>query len=267
MPYRRPAIALPSGCSLVAGRDRQPTERATAEHHHPEGQLIGSIRGLLSIGAANDVWVMPACQAVWMPPHQPHWVRSHGPFDAWTVYGAESACGPLPSEPRIILFSGLLREAVLRAATWPNGPTSAAAQRVASVILDEIGSAAIEPFRLPLPKDVRVQKVTKALLENPADDRDLTAWASIAAVSERTLSRRFVSETGLSFKAWRQRARLVRALEMLAEGHPVPAIGLALGFATASAFLALFRRVSGTSPAAYRELIRARFESGLHVSI
>jgi AraC-like DNA-binding protein len=76
-------------------------------------------------------------------------------------------------------------------------------------------------------------------------------------VSSRTLSRRFVQETGFSFTAWRQRARLLRSLELLAADQAVNAIALDLGYATASAFIGLFRRVFGETPAAYRQRLAA----------
>jgi AraC-like DNA-binding protein len=95
-------------------------------------------------------------------------------------------------------------------------------------------------------------RIARALIADPADARDLEAWARWAAVSSRTLSRRFVSETGFSFTAWRQRARLMRSLEMLAAGAPVTNIALDLGYSTASAFIGLFRRTFGETPAAYR---------------
>ncbi|WP_441256827.1 helix-turn-helix domain-containing protein [Bradyrhizobium sp. 482_C4_N1_1] len=58
-------------------------------------------------------------------------------------------------------------------------------------------------------------------------------------------------ETGFSFTEWRQRVRLMRALEMLADEIPVTTIALDLGYETVSAFIALFRRTFGTTPARY----------------
>jgi len=62
-----------------------------------------------------------------------------------------------------------------------------------------------------------------------------------------------VRETGFTFSAWRQRARLLRALEMLAESVPVTTIALELGYSTPSTFISLFKRSFGVTPAAYRQ--------------
>jgi AraC-like DNA-binding protein len=245
-------VNSPEGPVVVAAEGNQESELAHGAHHHARGQLFGSLRGLLSVGVEHGVWVVPAIHAVWLPPHHAHSGRSHGPFHGWSVYVAEPACADLPQRPCAIRTSGLLREAVLRACTWPLGPLESANKHVAAVILDEIRSLPVEALGLPFPSDPRLQRVARALIADPADERDLERWADWAAVSARTLSRRFVQETGFNFTAWRQRARMMRSLEMLAAGAPVTTVALDLGYSTASAFISLFRRTFGETPSAYR---------------
>lgn len=246
-------IDAPGGPLVIALAGTQDGERMTEPHQHARGQLFGSLRGLISVKVQDAVWVVPAIHAVWLPPHHLHAAQSHGPFHGWSVYVEPAACQGLPARPCTLRTSGLLREAVLRAAEWPLGPLDASQSRVAGVILDEIRSLPVEPLGLPLPKDARLQRIARALIADPADGRDLEAWARWAALSSRTLSRRFVEETGFNFTAWRQRARLMRSLEMLAANVPVNSIALDLGYATASAFITLFKRSFGETPAAYRQ--------------
>ena len=248
-------INLAGGPVLFAAEGRHEDELAAEPHQHARGQLFGSMRGLLSVGVQEGVWLVPAIHAVWLPPRQIHSGRTHGPFHGWSVYVAESACGDLPQQPCTIRLSGLLREAVLRAAHWPasaSEPLGGAQAHVANVILDEIRTLPVEPLGLPLPKDPRLQRVARALIADPADDRDLERWADFAAVSTRTLTRRFVAETGFNFTEWRQRARMMRSLEMLAAGAAVTTVALDLGYSTASAFINLFRRTFGETPATYK---------------
>jgi AraC-like DNA-binding protein len=248
-----PAVLdCPDGPLVIVVAGSQETERASPVHRHARGQLMGSLRGLLSVGVDDGIWIVPAIHAVWLPPQHAHSVRSHGPFSGWSAYVAEAACAGLPARPCTIRVSGLLREAVLRAAQWPLEALDAPRERVARVIVDEIGQLPQEPFGLPLPRDPRLQRVARALIDDPADLRDLAGWAQWAAVSSRTLTRRFAAETGFAFAAWRQRARLMRALEMLAADKPVTTVAFDLGYASASAFISLFRREFGATPAAYR---------------
>lgn len=240
------------GPSVIVVAGAQDGELLLEAHSHARGQLFASMRGLLTIGVESGVWVVPAIHAVWLPPHHLHSGSSHGPFEGWSAYVAEEACHDLPDQPCALRISGLLREAVLRAAQWPLGALDASQSRIAQIVLDEIRTLPSEPLGLPLPGDPRLLRIARALIEDPADPRDLDAWAAFGAVSARTLSRRFVSETGFSFTVWRQRARLMRSLEMLAAGAPVTTVALDLGYSTASAFIALFRRTFGETPAAYR---------------
>ncbi|WP_323122713.1 AraC family transcriptional regulator [Burkholderia alba] len=241
------------GPVVHAVRIAGPDIRVTRAHRHARGQLFGALAGLLSIGAACGEWVVPATHAVWIPPDVPHSMRSHGPFSGWAVYVTPGACAALPAEPCALAMPALLRAAVERAASWPGGTLDAAQDRVAAVILDEIAAAPREPLGLPLPHDPRLRRIARALADHPADNRTLDAWAQWAAIAPRTLTRRFVAETGFSFTAWRQRARLLRALEMLAAGLPVTRIALDLGYDNVSAFIAMFRRQLGATPARYRD--------------
>ncbi|MGN7919518.1 AraC family transcriptional regulator [Lysobacter antibioticus] len=247
--------------------------RDTAAHRHARGQLFGAHRGLLTVGTAQGRWVVPATDAVWVPPQAEHSLRSHGAaFSGWSVYVAESACAALPAQACALRVSGLLREAVARAAQWPgDAPLGPAQARLAQVLLDEIalGEPALSgfaldgpalsrpadpaqrPIGLPMPTDPHLLRVAQALADDPADPRGLAEWAAFAHLSERSLSRRFAAQTGQSLLQWRQRARLMRALERLAAGDAVTAIALDLGYDSVSAFIAMFRRSLGATPTAY----------------
>ena len=225
--------------------------RTTAPHRHARGQLFGAISGLLSVGTEHSQWVVPATHAVWIPPDLAHSVQSHGPFSGWSVYVAASACSTLPDKPCTLAMSVLLRAAISRAATWGDGSLDDTQMRIAGVIIDEIRSLPREQFGLPMPRDARLIRIACALAENLADNRRLEEWAQWAAIAPRTLSRRFIVETGFSFTEWRQRARLMRALEMLAAGDAVTRVAIDLGYDNVSAFIAMFRRALGVTPARY----------------
>lgn len=222
--------------------------RETSHHHHARGQLLGAEHGLLTVNAGHCRWVVPATHAAWIPPAIPHGLCSHGPYSGWSVYIAASVCNELPDKPCILSITGLLREAITRAATWEGDVLTASQERLAGVILDEIPSLPLANLGLAMPQDARLLRIARALSERPDDGRRL-AWVGI---SPRTLTRRFSAETGFSFTEWRQRVRLLRALELLAAGQPVTTISLDLGYDNVCAFFALFRRVFGTTPGRYK---------------
>lgn len=232
-------------------RGAQDEVRVTAAHRHAHGQLFGADTGLVTVGARHGQWVVPATHAVWVPPHEEHSMRSHGPFSGWSLYICESACAALPAALRTIKTSALLRAAVDRASSWADAPLDDAQTRLATVMLDEIAATDDEGLGLPMPRDARLLRVARQLATTPGDQRSLDEWAVVAAVSSRTLSRRFVEETGFTFSQWRQRARLMRAVELLAAEHAVTAIALDLGYEDVSAFIAAFRRMFGVTPARF----------------
>ena len=114
-----------------------------------------------------------------------------------------------------------------------------------------LASLSAAQLSLPLPQDARAKRVCEALLDSPAEDRSLAEWGRAVGASSRTLARLFVRETGMSYGVWVQRMRLSLAVERLALGESVTRIALELGYATPSAFSAMFRRVLGTSPHRY----------------
>jgi len=78
----------------------------------------------------------------------------------------------------------------------------------------------------PTPTDGRASKVAAALIDNPADPRNLDQWGRRVGASGRTLARAFANETGISFARWRTSVRLRAALPHLAAGDSE---GLAAG--------------------------------------
>ena len=89
----------------------------------------------------------------------------------------------------------------------------------------------------------------------PDDDSTLSDWAQHLGVNVKTIQRLFTSQTGMSFGRWRQQARLLRALELLAQGEKVIDIALALGYESPSAFTTMFRKQFGQTPSQFFEAV------------
>ncbi|HUE68575.1 MAG TPA: helix-turn-helix domain-containing protein [Candidatus Acidoferrum sp.] len=92
-------------------------------------------------------------------------------------------------------------------------------------------------------------------------DRPLTLadLAAHARCSERTLTRRFRDETGLSPKHWLRQLRLERARELLeTTALPIEHVAAQAGFPGAAALRARFAGDLDTTPTAYRRTFRGR---------
>ena len=101
---------------------------------------------------------------------------------------------------------------------------------------------------LPLPLDARLRTIYRSLQAHPEQQTTLAQWSEKFAVAEKTLSRLFVRDTGLTFRAWRQRLRLLGALTPLEKGERVTDVALACGYDSTSAFIAAFRQQFGETP-------------------
>ena len=120
-----------------------------------------------------------------------------------------------------------------------------------TLILDEIAALPTVALDLPLPRDARLGRICRALSAEPGATHTLSDWGREAGASPRTLARLFVKETGLTFAAWRQQARLLAATAMLGAGEPITRIALDLGYESPSAFTAMFKRALGAPPSHY----------------
>ena len=119
------------------------------------------------------------------------------------------------------------------------------------LILDELRALPVLPLHLQMPSDPRLMTICELLQRQPDDASTMTDWAERLAVDVKTIQRLFVKETGMTFGQWRQQARLLRALELLATGVKVIDVALALGYDSPSAFATMFRKQFGQTPSQF----------------
>ncbi len=221
-------------------------------HSHERAQLVFAAHGAMLVSTSAGSWAVPPQRAVWMPAGVTHEIRMVGAVAMRTLYIRQDAAARLPAGVRVLAVSPLLRELILRACALPiaydeDGP----AGRIMAMILDEIAALPTVALDLPLPRDARLGRICRALSAELGATRTLSDWGRDAGASPRTLARLFVKETGLTFAAWRQQARLLAATAMLAAGEPITRIALELGYESPSAFTAMFKRALGAPPSHY----------------
>ncbi len=224
----------------------------TEWHSHPRAQLLYGVSGVMTVNTEVGIWILPPERAVWVPEEIEHKVDTASGVHIRSLFVTADAARNMPKECCVLTVPTLLRELILVAVDLPklydaDGPDG----RLMEVILDQLHGLEPTPLYLPIPTDPRLRRITDVLAKNPGDKRRLQDWARTAGASARTLARLFVKETGLTFGAWRQQGRLLKALEWLAENRPVTLIALDLGYESPSAFIAMFRRAFGVPPGHY----------------
>ncbi len=228
------------------------SQRPYAMHKHHRGQLLCIDEGLIQVNTEEGTWLLPPYRAGWIPPEAMHSVSFHGSLKGWSLLFSPFSCHQLPSSPCVVEMNEVLNVLSDRVVSWSKtNDLSPEQSRILGVILDEIGRAPQENLYFPLPKDPRLQKIAQSMLDEPGNTKSVEHWASVGAISSRTLRRLVRSEFMMSFSMWRQQILLIHALEMLARGISVGDVSFALGYSTPSNFIAMFRKVYGESPARY----------------
>jgi transcriptional regulator GlxA family with amidase domain len=109
----------------------------------------------------------------------------------------------------------------------------------------------------PAPEGSSLQPLLHWMEDHLQRPHTLQSLAKKAALSERTLSRRFREQTGTTPLQWLLRARVRRAQHLLeTTGQSVEAVAEKVGFGSATTFREHFQRFVTTSPLAYRRAFR-----------
>lgn len=226
---------------------------AVHPHSHPRGQLLWAMRGVLRVVSGASVWIVPPSHAVWIPGDMPHHVVTESEADTRNLY-VDPSCPVRQGRGgcSVLLLTPLMRALILRmGAETGAAPYDARRLRLCAVVLDEIEALQDAPLTLPGGRDPRLVRLAGHLGQAPGDPRPLTELAAIAGASPRTLERLFRAETGLTFRQWRSRLRLLSAIERLARGESSTAIAWSLGYSSPSAFVAAFRQQFGSPPQSF----------------
>ncbi|MDH0865040.1 helix-turn-helix transcriptional regulator [Mitsuaria sp. GD03876] len=224
----------------------------TPWHSHPRGQLLYAIEGVMLVDSAAGFWVIPPNRALWLPAGVRHSVRMSGTVRMRTAFIDAARIEGLPERTCVLNVSPLLRELMVAAVRVPiDHAASGRDGALMTLLVHEIRGASTLPLHLPMPTDPRLLAICEALAGKPSDPATAQDWAARLGVAAKTVHRLFQKETGMSFAQWREQARLLYALRRIAEGSRVIDIALDCGYASQSAFAAMFRRHFGAPPSSF----------------
>lgn len=215
------------------------------EHSHPTHELLCNERGASTATVGNRVWSITPSLGLWLPAGTLHSGHA-GPGTVYRTAQFRIHVGSrLPERITSISITPLLR-LLLDRLVEPGLPDDSR-ELTEAVIVDVLEPAATALF-VTVPSNPLLQPIVDALDADPADPRTLDAWAEEAGVSARTITRAFESGTGLGFVHWRAAVRAQRAVRLLADGLYVDEAARLVGYSSASAFVAAFRRTTGLTP-------------------
>jgi len=226
-------------------------EAEVPSHQHRQGQLVLALHGAVTCSAANRLWIVPPGSGIWIPGNVPH--SNQVTANARLSYlFVEPGAAALPEQCCILSVSPMLREMILRLADVPGSyAPDDHVGRLVRVLLDELTLMPKEGLELPVSSHPKIAAIAAALTAEPSDRRTLGEWAAHVAMSERSLKRLMVLETGLTFGRWLRQLHLVIALRELAGGASVQRVSSNLGYESATAFIVMFKKALGITPMRY----------------
>jgi AraC-like DNA-binding protein len=263
MPGERPPPLRNDSAELPAGVLSRSYPRGTriGLHVHPEAQLLFAAKGIMQVTTPKGRWFVPPERAVWLPPRMEHAVDVLADIEMRSLLVARERFEAHPDAHRltrefVVVVGPLLRQAILGSFDQRAHPRLRGL--LADVALFQLAEAEDPGTFIPLPLEPRARSVAELVLADPASGLDLSELSRMAGASTRTITRLFPAETGLTFKAWRQRARIMVALQELGQpGVTIKQVAAKLGFSSAAAFSFAFRQVINVSPS---ELASSRIE-------
>lgn len=166
---------------------------------------------------------------------------------------------PMPRLDACVFAPSPLARELIRAAQewgpgWDQRDDVGGALFTAVALMCHRWMEAPRPFHLPGAQSPELERALAATLDHLGDGASLEVAAAAAGISPRTLARRFQAETRSSFRDFLRTARVLRAMELLAEpGARVGDVARAVGFTSATAFTRAFHALAGEGPRAHRD--------------
>lgn len=230
-----------------------PDGHTIPQHSHERDQLLYAARGIMRLRTDEQAWIVPPDRAVYIPARLEHSVTMRGEVEMRTLYIRPNTTPDPAHGIRVLTITNLLRALILALGDEPLDYDEAGRGGAIARLLEiEIAGAGDSPLYFPLPRDPRLQRLCAAILDDPADRRNLDAWSQKVGASPRTLARLFERDCAMGFNAWRQRVRFYSALEALSDGAAIERVAHAHGYRSVSAFSAAFRKVMGVPPSKVR---------------
>jgi len=230
---------------------------ASGWHAHRKHQVLYASSGAMQLEVGSDQWLLPPQRAALIASGVSHRVTARGPISLRTVYlRPEVLEGRRVPPCSVFAVTALAREMLLHAMRWGPGH---APDGTSERFFAALGSLSVEwamdplPVRLPAARSPELGRAMAWVLKNLDCPLGLAEVARAAAVSPRTLNRRFEREAGMGLRRFVTQARLMKALELLsAPGARVRQTAHAVGFASEAAFTRAFQHLFGERPTDYR---------------
>ena len=238
--------------------EKQPFWR-NPTHFHDCDQLSVVVRGGARVFIGNRFISLYPGFGVVIPNGVIHHVETTDDTTLLTAY-FDHAPFSLPRSLPIGIAVSKLLELCLKAFSSTKTSEVSRLDALATVISSEVLISLKRPMAnsVGLPSDPRVATIVQAVIQDPANDLSREDWAKEVGASARTIDRIFCAECGVSFQSWKRQIVVQAAIKGLAKGQPVQCVAYDLGYDSDSAFIRMFKGITGRTPGDFQTLARQR---------
>lgn len=225
-------------------------------HKHPWHQVIFPFGGILQTKVNNLQYVVPHSGMLFIPADTYHesFVITETKFIG--IYFNPETNIEYPLSTKAVASTPLIRELILHIVNTYSiadfKQKESNSIKVIELLLELIKESDIYDISLLLPSDKRLMTIFNEFLQNLQLDKTLSDWAKQVGASERTLSRLFTKEFGMSFPLWRQHVRLISSLSLLKDKLSIQQIAYNIGYNSDSSYIFAFKKLFKQTPKQYR---------------
>lgn len=224
------------------------------EQIYPHSSLWGdfnfSLNGVLEFHVERQRYLSPPNYGLWLPPETPHHSVA---LDQLTHYVCirihPSLCGPLTANIQVFSIQPFFRCLVQHILQLQkNGALNEPLNHALQVLYDQLQLAPPYSHYLPQSQHPILREVLNILGDPHLFHRSLPQLLQPFQFSERHLLRLSQQELSLSLSEWRNRAKLIYAMNQLQKGISVKQLAYQLGYQHSSSFIEFFKRHTGQTP-------------------
>lgn len=169
-------------------------------HRHPSHQIVYPSAGAVSVTTHAGTWITPVNRAIWIPAGCWHQHKFHGHTQFHGVALDPQRYRGGPATPTVLAVNPLMRELIIACSQADRTDTDEH-HRMLAVLQDQLPTTSIrEPLWVPSPTDRRLRHACALIADNLTQPLTLQQIGGRIGVSQRTLSRLFSDELGMTFR-------------------------------------------------------------------
>lgn len=233
-------------------------EQDISAHHHIKGQFLYTEGGVVHVSTPEKTYFLPARHYMWIPPGVIHSIHpSSADVTMRNLYfPVEENEHSFYAQKGIYPVNDLLLQMIIFSNRW-SGDIDQGEQRsyrfalALKAVLPEISLYKL-PLALPYAKDKRLVSVIKYMEENLSEAIAFPLLATKFGLSERSLSRLFQGDVGMSFIQYLTIQRMMLAVQLLLEDKmSVKEVASMVGYNSIPTFSTTFYKTLGVRPSEY----------------